>query len=304
MEDCINKNINKIFIISRSNDIAVYRQKIYEYKLNDNEKCILLLYLYLNSKKDITFCSYVFGISKENIIRYFKDLNVFEKTESFKICTECYEVKPRTLDFFNKDIQKSDGFSPKCISCRHNYVEKNHDIILEKLRTYGALESTKKKKSDYFKEFRVKNKEKLKENITIWKQENKEHVKNYRQEYYNENRDKILEKHKINYDSEQKSEYNKRYRTEINPGKCAEDRAARRAAIINATPPWANRNELIKIYKQARLMENEDGIKRHVDHIIPLNHPLVCGLHIPCNLQILEAKENLDKSNKFEPYII
>lgn len=38
----------------------------------------------------------------------------------------------------------------------------------------------------------------------------------------------------------------------------------------------------------------------HVDHIIPINHPDVSGLHVPWNFQYLQSDDNMVKSNKFD----
>jgi hypothetical protein len=69
---------------------------------------------------------------------------------------------------------------------------------------------------------------------------------------------------------------------------------------INATPPWLTdeqKKDIKNLYFECKIISDTTGVKHHIDHIIPLNNELVCGLHVPWNLQILTAKDNLIKSN-------
>ena len=67
----------------------------------------------------------------------------------------------------------------------------------------------------------------------------------------------------------------------------------RRNTVKQATPPWADKKAIAAIYRKAK----RQG--KVVDHIIPLNHPKVCGLHVPENLRAVHNLPNLLKGNRF-----
>jgi len=73
----------------------------------------------------------------------------------------------------------------------------------------------------------------------------------------------------------------------------------RRKKRNKSMPLWADRKAIRELYYTARRLTAETGIKHEVDHIIPSNHPLVCGLHVESNLQVITELENITKSNTF-----
>jgi hypothetical protein len=78
-----------------------------------------------------------------------------------------------------------------------------------------------------------------------------------------------------------------------NPTYFAAKAAERRAAIKCATPAWAEKKEMVEFYKNC-----PSGFE--VDHIIPLQSPIVCGLHVMANLQYLPKLENKRKKNRLD----
>ena len=45
----------------------------------------------------------------------------------------------------------------------------------------------------------------------------------------------------------------------------------------------------------------QEGIDVQVDHIYPLHHPYMCGLHVPANLEIAPRERNRWKGNRHYP---
>ena len=152
----------------------------------------------------------------------------------------------------------------------------------------------------------------------LWSIDNKDHKAEYHQkrmqnQEYRENRIIKNRQHRANdpdyakkyklYRTENKKRINKtnsirRQRPHNKIKRLAETRN-RQARKLNATPAWINKGYIELFYKGAKLEEARTGLKVEVDHIIPLQHDLVCGLHCEDNLQWLTKTANLQKSNSF-----
>ena len=134
-----------------------------------------------------------------------------------------------------------------------------------------------------------------------WKINNPEKHKEINKEWIKNNPDKVSAKQKRYREKHPEiiKENIKNWKLN-NPEKYLAGMAKYRAATRSAIPKWANLNIIEEIYKTAKELELLDGIKRHVDHIVPLQGENVCSLHVENNLQILTASENCSKGNSFK----
>ena len=137
---------------------------------------------------------------------------------------------------------------------------------------------------DYWKRNYQNHKPKYIDRSCKHSKDNRNEVREYYREYY-----KDPEKKQTNLES------NRKWR------KTGHGRAYKRMEhfyrkeAANRPISKLHREEINKIYADC-------PEELQVDHIHPLISDLVCGLHVPNNLQYLTAPENATKSNKFETY--
>ena len=131
----------------------------------------------------------------------------------------------------------------------------------------------------------------------------------YRSNYYAGHKDRAKELARAHYHDKVKCDPDKiakkRAATaawrEEHPEKIREYTARREARKRQAIPAWANDFFIEEAYRIAVERTRLTGIPWEVDHIVPLQSELVCGLHWEGNLQVIPAVANLAKSNSWWP---
>lgn len=222
-----------------------------------------------------------------------------------KTCPRCKETK--LFQEFYKRAASPDGLSSSCKTCAKKaskiYREEKSDFIKESKHAYYEA-----------------NREKILEKSRKYTEENRETIRERQQKAYYDNRDTILKKRRERDSKnrerirEQRRNYYWRNRERVcalekqkrkrRSSQIREQNARRKAWKIKATPTWLSRQHIKEIRLMYSLAENlaaNTGISYHVDHMHPLKGENLCGLHVPWNLRVIPARENLQKNNRFNP---
>lgn len=207
-----------------------------------------------------------------------------------KRCSRCHEHKP-TTDFYKA------GKAGYCILCEKAYkrehYKRNAGIYRARSKVWAKENPERKSATD--RAWRDANQERCAINARDWAAKNPER----RKAIYTASRTRNLADYRqreASYREQHRAVCNARIKEwkKRNPHAIVFYAGKRRAAQIQAMPAWANLDAIAAIYKAC-------GAGHHVDHMVPLISPLVCGLHCEANLQILTASENSRKNNRVWP---
>lgn len=183
------------------------------------------------------------------------------------ICTKCRKTKQPAE--FGADTRKLSGLSSWCRDCYRDRAAKR----------------------------RVESPEKVRQSYARWLGANREQERLRTRAYQSANPAKVAQTRER---GKAKKAANERQRRLLDPAATHSRVAKRRAARRGAVPAWSDLSTISMLYRMARCY-NDAGIACHVDHIVPLQSPIVCGLHVPANLQLLPSGENISKGNRRWP---
>lgn len=197
-------------------------------------------------------------------------------------CTVCSIKKEHTnKNFYKRSTGLLDTRCKCCVKKKAVDRDRRRGILPVIKKTKEELNVANKIRQN---RYRKKHRDTINEKARV-RSKSTEGIKK-RREYVLRNKDKIAAIKKKHYE-ENKSDYISRSN-------------ARRGLIKKQRISNKYSDELKEIYKSSKNLTEFMKYPFEVDHIIPINHPDVCGLHVPWNLQILIKGLNLTKTNKFD----
>ena len=197
-------------------------------------------------------------------------------------------------------------------------------LVLKPLTDFHALKARSDGRKSYCKECvkaesaaRYANgSERIKAANAAWRDKNPERMDALRLAWAANNRDRLKETSAAWYKAQVAAGRDMSAWRKANPGKHSAIKstwrkknrglvnastAARFARKLQATPKWADANEIRKFYETAALLTKNTGVRHEVDHIVPLRGKTVSGLHVPANLRVITKVENMKKGNTYWP---
>ena len=197
-----------------------------------------------------------------------------------KACKKCERILA-VIDF-NLCRGGADGRRTECKGCQAKARKIWYDNNKEKSAAYSKIYReinagklkvpTKEYSQNYQRQYREKNRERLRKRDAEYNKKNKEKMRAYYLDWYSKNRHLVVEE-SVRY----------------------------REAKSRNTPCWITESHVAQmrsIYFDRQIVSEQSGLMHHVDHIIPLRGKNVCGLHVPWNMRIIPASENVRKSNR------
>ncbi|MDI9679462.1 hypothetical protein [Burkholderia cenocepacia] len=224
-----------------------------------------------------------------------------------KVCARCQIAKPASE--FSPAKRSRDGLFSYCKGCNRARIAARRAADPAHALEIGRR-SKEKNRSAFNARRRVRRAEnpeatKLQRKLDYQKYKAKENASS--RSYKEANRDVLRQKRMDDYWRDPAAARAKQMAwRRANPEAARAWRMARIAAGKNATPSWADLDAIKLAYVAADLLMQVTGDWYEVDHVVPLRgamgrKPVVCGLHVDYNLQVIERSTNRRKSNQTWP---